>query len=90
MDLQKLGIRDTYLFKPKWLKRNTEKVHWKGECPPKDISRFDDYEGIRKNRKIIPLGKNEEKNDLIASLVLREGRILGGKLGSIKKFPKNS
>jgi hypothetical protein len=31
MDLPKLGIRDTYLFKPKWLKRNTEKVHLKGE-----------------------------------------------------------
>jgi hypothetical protein len=30
------------------------------------------------------------KNDLVASPVLREGRILGGKLGSIKKFPKNS
>jgi hypothetical protein len=27
---------------------------------------------------------------LVASPALREGRILGGKLGSIKKFPKNS
>jgi hypothetical protein len=86
MDLQKLGIRDTYLFKPKWLKRNTEKVHFKGECPRKDISRLDDQEGVRKNRKIIFLGKN----DLVASPALREGRISGGKLGSIKKFPKNS
>jgi hypothetical protein len=61
MDLQKLGIRDTYLFKPKWLKRNIEKVHLKGESPRKDISRLDDQKGVRKNKKIIPLGKNEEK-----------------------------
>jgi hypothetical protein len=51
MDLPKLRIWDTYLFKPKWLKRNTEKVHLKGECPRKDISRLDDQEGVRKNRK---------------------------------------
>jgi hypothetical protein len=38
---------------------------------------------LEKNRKIVHLGKN----DLIASPALREGRILGGKLGSIKKFP---
>jgi hypothetical protein len=31
-----------------------------------------------------------KKNDLVASPTLRERRILGGKLGSIKKFPKNS
>jgi hypothetical protein len=61
MDLQKLGIRDTYLLKPKWLKRNTKKVHLKGECPRKDISRFDDQEGVRKNRKIVHLGKNENQ-----------------------------
>jgi hypothetical protein len=61
MNLPKLGIRDTYLFKPKWIKMNTEKVHFKGECPRKDISRLNDQEGVRKNRKIIPLGKNEEK-----------------------------
>jgi hypothetical protein len=30
------------------------------------------------------------KNDLVASPALREGRILEGKLRSIKKFPKNS
>jgi hypothetical protein len=35
MDLPKLGIRNTYLFKPKWLKRNTKKVHLKGGMPPK-------------------------------------------------------
>jgi hypothetical protein len=29
--------------------------------PPKGYSRLDDQEGVRKNRKIIPLGKNEEK-----------------------------
>jgi hypothetical protein len=61
MDLPKSGIRDTYLFKPKWLKRNTEKVHLKGECPLRDISRFDDQEGVRKNRKIVHLGKNENQ-----------------------------
>jgi hypothetical protein len=48
MDLPKLGIRDTYLFKPKWLKRNIEKVHLKGECPQKDILRLDDQEGVKK------------------------------------------
>jgi hypothetical protein len=48
MDLPKLGIRDTYLFKPKWLKRNTGKVHFKGEYPQKDISRLEDQEGVRK------------------------------------------
>jgi hypothetical protein len=35
MDLPKLGIRDTYLFKPKWPKRNTWKVHLKGGILPK-------------------------------------------------------
>jgi hypothetical protein len=30
------------------------------------------------------------KNDLVASSALREGRILGEKLGIIQKFPKNS
>jgi hypothetical protein len=48
MDLPKLGIRDTYHFKLKWLKMNTEKVHLKGECPRKGISRLDDQEGVRK------------------------------------------
>jgi CRISPR/Cas system-associated exonuclease Cas4 (RecB family) len=86
MDLLKLRIRDIYLSKPKWLKRNTEKVHLKRECHRKDILRLDDEEGVRKNRKIVHLGKN----DLVASPALRERRILGGKLGSIKKFPKNS
>jgi hypothetical protein len=61
MDLPKLGIRDTYLFKPKWLKRNTEKVHFKRECPRKNISRLEDQEGVRKNRKILHLGKNENQ-----------------------------
>jgi hypothetical protein len=52
--------------------------------------RLDDQKGVRKNRKIIHLGKNEEKNDLVALPTLRKRRILGGKLGSIKKFPKIS
>jgi hypothetical protein len=51
MDLPKSGIRDTYFLKPKWLKRNTEKIQLKGECPLKDISRFDDQEGVIKNKK---------------------------------------
>jgi hypothetical protein len=61
MDLPKLGIRDTYLLKPKWLKRNTEKVYLKGESPQKDILRLEDQEGVRKNRKIVHLGKNENQ-----------------------------
>jgi hypothetical protein len=61
MDLPKLEIRDTYFLKPKWLKRNTEKVHLKGECPLKDILRLEDQEVVRKNRKIVHLGKNENQ-----------------------------
>jgi hypothetical protein len=61
MDLPKLGIRNTYLFQPNWLKRNIGKVHLKGECPQKNILRLDDQEGVKKNRKIVHLGKNEEK-----------------------------
>jgi hypothetical protein len=75
MDLPKLGIRDTYLLKPKWLKRNIDKVHLKGECPRKDISRLDDQEGVRKNRKT-PLTSTEvieielDINITIATLTL--------------------
>jgi hypothetical protein len=61
MDLPKLGTRDTYLFKPKWLKRNIEKIHLKGECPLQDILRLEDQEGVRKNRKIVHLEKNENQ-----------------------------
>jgi hypothetical protein len=61
MDLPKSGIRDIYLFKPKWLKRNTKKVHLKRECPLKNILRLEDQEGVRKNRKIVHLGKNENQ-----------------------------
>jgi hypothetical protein len=61
MDLPKSGIRDTYFLKPKWLKRNTKKVQLKGECPLKDISSFNDQEGIIKNRKIVHVEKNENK-----------------------------
>jgi hypothetical protein len=57
MDLPKLGIKDTYLFKLKWPERNTRKVHLKGECPQKDILMLEDQEGIRKNMKIVHLGK---------------------------------
>jgi hypothetical protein len=51
MDLPKLGIKDTYLFKPKWPKRNTGKVHLKGECPQKDILMLEDQEGIKKKNE---------------------------------------
>ena len=51
MDLLKLGIKDTYLFKPKWSERNTEKAHLKGECLQKDILRFKNQEGVKKNWK---------------------------------------
>jgi hypothetical protein len=57
MDLPKLGIRDTYLFKPKWPERNTRKVHLKRKCPQKDILMLKLQEGVRKNMKIIHLGK---------------------------------
>jgi hypothetical protein len=42
-------------------KKEYREGSFKGEGPRKDISRLDDQEGVRKNRKIIPLGKNEEK-----------------------------
>jgi hypothetical protein len=77
MELPKLGIRDTYLFKPKWLQMNTGKAHLKGECPPKDILMLEDHEGVRKNMKTIHLEKKKRKNDLVVSLVLKEGRLLG-------------
>jgi hypothetical protein len=88
MKLPKLGIRDTYHFKLKWPEKNTGKVHLRGECPQKDILMFEDHEGVRKRYENSTCRKKMRKNDLEASL--REGRILGGKLGSIKKFPKNS
>jgi hypothetical protein len=48
MDLPKLGIMGTYIFKPKWPERNTGKVHLKGECPQKNILMLEDHEGVRK------------------------------------------
>jgi hypothetical protein len=57
MELPKLGIRDTYLFKPKWSELNTGKAHLKGECPRKDILMLEDHEGIRKNMEIVHLEK---------------------------------
>ena len=90
MDLPKIRIRDTYLFKPKWLKRNTMKVQFKGEYPQNDILRLEDPEGVRKNMKIGNLGKKMKKDEFMALPALGEGRILGGKFGTIKKFPKNS
>jgi hypothetical protein len=35
MELPKLGIRNTYLFKPKWPELNTGKAHLEGEMPSK-------------------------------------------------------
>ena len=57
MNLQKLGIRDTYFFKPKYLKSNTMKVHLKRECPQKDISRLEDQVGVFLKMKVVNLGK---------------------------------
>jgi hypothetical protein len=51
---------------------------------------LEDHEGVRKNMKTIHLEKKKRKNDLVVSLVLKEGRLLGEKLGIIQKFPKNS
>ena len=53
MDLQKLGIRDI----PKWLERNTEKAHLKGNAPQMDILILEDHEGVRKNMEIVHLEK---------------------------------
>jgi hypothetical protein len=90
MDLLKLRIRDTYLLKPKWPERNTRKVHLKGECPQKDILMLEDQEGLRKKYENSTSRKKMKKNDLVALPTIREGRILRGKLGNIKKFLKNS
>jgi hypothetical protein len=48
MNLPKLEIMNTYLIKPKWPERITGKVHFKGECPLKDILMLEDQEGVRK------------------------------------------
>jgi hypothetical protein len=42
-------------------KKEYREGSFKGECPRKDILRLNDQEGVRKNRKIIHLRKNEEK-----------------------------
>jgi hypothetical protein len=57
MELPKLEIRDTYFLKPKWPELNTKKVHFKVECPQKDILMLEDHEGIRKNMEIVHLEK---------------------------------
>jgi hypothetical protein len=44
MDLLKLRIMDTYLFKPKWPERNTGKAHLEGGMPPKG------YFDVRRSR----------------------------------------
>jgi hypothetical protein len=46
--LPKLGIKDTYLLKPKWPERNTGKAHLKVECPPTVILMLKNHEGVRK------------------------------------------
>jgi hypothetical protein len=57
MDLPKLGIRDTYLLKPKRPELNTGKAHLKKECRRKNILMLEDHEGVRKNMEIIHLEK---------------------------------
>jgi hypothetical protein len=57
MELPKLGIMDTYLFKPKWPELNAGKAHLKGECPRKDVLMLEDHEGVRKNMEIVNLEK---------------------------------
>jgi hypothetical protein len=57
VDLPKLGKEDIYLFKFKWPKMNTGKVHLKGECPQKDLLMLEAHEGVRKNMKIVHLEK---------------------------------
>jgi hypothetical protein len=48
MELPKLGIRDTYLFKFKWPGMSTRKTHLKRECPRKDLLILEDHEGVIK------------------------------------------
>ena len=58
MNLPKLGINDTYFFKPKWPELNTKKVHLKRECLQKDILMLENHEGVRKkNMEIVHLEK---------------------------------
>jgi hypothetical protein len=57
MELPKLGIRNIFLFKPKWPEMNTGKAHLKRECPQKDLLMLEDHEGGRKKMKIIHLEK---------------------------------
>jgi hypothetical protein len=47
------------------------------------------HEGVRKKYENNPFRKKMRKNDLVASLALREERILGEKLGIIKKLRMN-
>jgi hypothetical protein len=61
MKLPKLGIMDTYLFKPKWLELNTRKAHLKGECLQKDIFILEDHEGVRKKYENSTSRKKYEK-----------------------------
>jgi hypothetical protein len=51
---------------------------------------LEDHEGVSKKYENNTFRKKMRKNDLVVSSAIREGRILGGKIGSIKKFPKNS
>jgi hypothetical protein len=61
-----------------------------GECPQKNILMLEDHEGVIKTYENSSSRKKMKKNDLVASPILRERRILGEKLGIIKKIPKNS
>jgi hypothetical protein len=71
-------------------RKEYREVHLKGECPQKDILILEDHEGVRKKYENSTSRKKMRKNDLVVSPAIRERRILGGKLESIKKFTKNS
>jgi hypothetical protein len=57
MELPKSGIKNIYLFEPKWPEMNTGKIHLKGECPQKNLLMLEDHEGGRKNMKTVHLEK---------------------------------
>jgi hypothetical protein len=89
MELPKLGIMDTYLFKPKWSERNTGKAHLKEECPQKDILMLEDHDGVRKKYENSTSRKKMRKNDLVASPALR-GKDSRRKNYGLLKIPKRN
>jgi hypothetical protein len=57
MELPKLGIRNIYLFEPKWAEMNTANTHLKEEWLQKNLLILEDYEAGKKNEKIVHLEK---------------------------------